>query len=393
MITKYKFYSLFIALFVMQGLNAQSLDAVFQSVMSNNRSLKTEQERNNSAKLYAGTGIAPANPEVEYGFFPGNTDAIGNKQVFGITQSIDFPTTYAYKNKIAEQTGLILDENYRLLMQDILLESWQAYVQGVYYNQYLKILNGRSDKAKQMLSFYQKKQANGDATQLEVNKARLFLINIQNRERLTAGKIRQNNEWLRELNGGSDISFNDDVFSNNPLEAWEVLWQKVDSLHPSLKQMEHQNNSAAYTHKLNRANGLPQIMVGYEREQVMNDVYGGVKAGLTIPLWQNKNQVKYAKANMDFVQAEWDNVKLKLEIDYHRRYIETEVLYGNLTELKTSLTEMNNEYLLSRSLELGQISIIEYFWEMDYFYLIEDNYLEIELSYQMAFARLYQYSL
>lgn len=48
--------------------------------------------------------------------------------------------------------------------------------------------------------------------------------------------------------------------------------------------------------KVSQAEGLPKIAVGYMGEFVGNENFQGISVGITIPLWQNKNRVKYARA-------------------------------------------------------------------------------------------------
>lgn len=60
---------------------------------------------------------------------------------------------------------------------------------------------------------------------------------------------------------------------------------------------------------------------------------------------------------------------------------------------KSTLMTINNIELLKKSLSLGEISSIEYFMEISYFYHIYDDYLAIEKEYHHAFAELYRYKL
>jgi outer membrane protein, heavy metal efflux system len=64
-----------------------------------------------------------------------------------------------------------------------------------------------------------------------------------------------------------------------------------------------------------------------------------------------------------------------------------------LEEYKNLMGTVDNAFLLDKALRLGQISTIEYFMELSYYYTAYDKYLHIEYEYQQAIAALYKYQL
>ena len=64
-----------------------------------------------------------------------------------------------------------------------------------------------------------------------------------------------------------------------------------------------------------------------------------------------------------------------------------------LNDYKSLFASLNSEYLLSKALQLGQITIIQYFQEESYYFSALDKYLQLELEYHRAIARLYKFQL
>ncbi|MBA3986127.1 MAG: hypothetical protein H0X63_06050 [Flavobacteriales bacterium] len=64
-----------------------------------------------------------------------------------------------------------------------------------------------------------------------------------------------------------------------------------------------------------------------------------------------------------------------------------------LSEYETLFDGLNTTELLDKSLTLGQISTIEYFMEMTYYYDALKNYLRTENEYHQTMAELYKYQL
>ncbi|KAA6308963.1 hypothetical protein EZS27_039465 [termite gut metagenome] len=47
---------------------------------------------------------------------------------------------------------------------------------------------------------------------------------------------------------------------------------------------------------MNQAMGLPSFLAGYMSEKVVGEHFQDITLGISIPLWENKNRVKQAKA-------------------------------------------------------------------------------------------------
>jgi len=81
-----------------------------------------------------------------------------------------------------------------------------------------------------------------------------------------------------------------------------------------------------------RSLSLPRMETGYHAQGILGQSYKGIHAGITVPLWENKNKVKAAKANLDYATAS----KLKQIIE-HR--FENKVYYDQLGVRLKSMRE------------------------------------------------------
>jgi hypothetical protein len=145
--------------------------------------------------------------------------------------------------------------------------------------------------------------------------------------------------------------------------------------------------------KVVKGMALPRMEAGYHSQAILGQKYQGAHLGISIPLWQNKNTIKTEKANLLFSD---------FKIAEHRteHFYENQQLYEKYSVLKTTLEEynkifssVNNTELLNKSLKAGNISSIEFFMELSYFYSSYDNYLKAENEYNQAIAALYKYQL
>ena len=388
-------YAFCFVLFVSINSNAQSnIDNVLLEIVKNNKSIQANQEYAKAKNLQYKTGITLQNPKVEYEYLNGSPSGAGNQTDFLVVQSFDFPTAYSKKQQVAElqieQTNFQLTASRR----DILLDAKQTCILLVYYNKKQVELENRLQNAEKLNSDYQKKLTNGEANILDANKAKLQLINLQNDMQFNSSQIKQANQKLTELNGGNPIKFNDIVYQTQTnLPEFISLMDSIELNSPTLKSLQQEEQINQKKVELSKAMALPKIAAGYRFQSILGQQYQGVHFGLTIPLWENKNTVKFQKA-----QTLFSEIRVEEHINQHHSEIQQlyekyQSLRITLTEYKQVLSTINNTELLEKALKLGEISSIQYFMEINYFYSSFDNYLQLEKEYNLVLAALYKFKL
>ena len=390
-----KYLALIAFIFIVSNIKAQnSVDNILSEIAKNNKSLIANQQYWEAKKLQYKTGLTLYNPSVEYEFLKGTPIGEGNQTDFLVLQSFDFPTTYIKKKQVADLQIVQVDFHLTAYRQDILLKAKQYCIDFIYFNKKQAELKKRLQNAEKLYNDYQKKLDKGDASSLDVNKAKLQLLNLQNDFRLNTSHIYQLNQKLTELNGGTTITFTDTVYSLIPsIPDFQTLESTIEANDPVLKSFQQQKEIRLKQVQLSKALTLPKMESGYRSQAILGQKYQGVHFGITIPMWENKNTVKLQKAEVLFS-------KLQVEQHKNQHYHEIQQLYEKYQNLKTTLEEyqqlitiLNNTELLDKALKLGEISSIQYFMEISYFYNSYDKYLQLEKEYHQVIAELYKYQL
>ncbi len=138
---------------------------------------------------------------------------------------------------------------------------------------------------------------------------------------------------------------------------------------------------------------LPKIEAGYRYQAILGEQYHGIHLGITIPLWENKNRVKFQEAQTLFSTVKIEDHKNQYYSKIQQLYEKYQNLNSTLIEYKQILDVDNNRELLDKSLRLGEISAIQYLMEINYFYSFFDKYLQLEKEYYLVIAELYKYQL
>lgn len=392
----YKLYILGLMLLGTLTTRAQSsIDQVLRSIETNNKSLQANTKMTDAQKLEAQTGKFLANPSVEWEQMWGNRNNPGSEYTLTVKQSLDFPTTYSNKNKLANLKANTIGFQSAAYRQQLLLNAKQTCIEIIYLRKQKSLLDERLANAETMFALYKKRFESGDANQLELNKIQLELLNAQNQSRLNKAALTAAEEQLRNLNGGKPITFDaTDYPAGEELINFDQLQAAFMDADPNLKSLTGNQEIANREVKLSRSLTLPKFDVGYKRNAASDHVASnGFMVGVSIPLFENKNTVKKTKAQAEFATASLEDNRLNLKTNLQQLYQQAEALQISRADYAKVLEQQGNIELLNKALNAGQLSVIDYFTELSTIYDSHQSYLDVEKEYHSILAQLYQYKL
>ncbi|MEQ2976240.1 TolC family protein [Butyricimonas faecihominis] len=372
-----------------------SIDQVLKSIETNNKSLQANTKMTDAQKLEAQTGKFLANPSVEWEQMWGNRNNPGSEYTLTVKQSLDFPTTYSNKNKLANLKANTIGFQSAAYRQQLLLNAKQTCIEIIYLRKQKSLLDERLANAETMFALYKKRFESGDANQLELNKIQLELLNAQNQSRLNKAALTAAEEQLRNFNGGNPITFDaTDYPTGEELINFDQLQAAFMEADPNLKSLTGDQEIANREVKLSRSLTLPKFDVGYKRNAAKDHVASnGFMVGVSIPLFENKNTVKKAKAQAEFATASLEDNRLNLKTNLQQLYQQAEALQISRADYAKVLEQQRNIELLNKALNAGQLSVIDYFTELSTIYDSHQSYLDVEKEYHSILAQLYQYKL
>ena len=372
-----------------------SIDQVLKSIETNNKSLQANTKMTDAQKLEAQTGKFLANPSVEWEQMWGNRNNPGSEYTLTVKQSLDFPTTYSNKNKLANLKANTIGFQSAAYRQQLLLNAKQTCIEIIYLRKQKSLLDERLANAETMFALYKKRFESGDANQLELNKIQLELLNAQNQSRLNKAALTAAEEQLRNFNGGNSITFDaTDYPAGEELINFHQLQAAFMEADPNLKSLTGDQEIANREVKLSRSLTLPKFDVGYKRNAAKDHVASnGFMVGVSIPLFENKNTVKKAKAQAEFATASLEDNRLNLKTNLQQLYQQAEALQISRADYAKVLEQQRNIELLNKALNAGQLSVIDYFTELTTIYDSHQSYLDVEKEYHSILAQLYQYKL
>jgi outer membrane protein TolC len=373
--------------------NMYAQPAVPEQIEQNNTILSALRKQSDAEKIANKTGIYPGNPEVEFHYLWGNRSALGDRVDFSATQTFDFPTTYYYKKKISDAQNRQVDLQYLIERKNILLEAQFTFIRLNYQTALSSEWEERLNQALRMVSAYQRKLDAGDASALDLNKAKINLLNVQKEYDSSVVEKELLEAELIRLNGGLPLDFPPDfppVLLPADFEQW--YREQADKNH-FLQYLRQETALSRETERLQRSLNLPKFSAGYMSEKVLTEQFQGITLGVSIPLWENKNTVKRIKARTQARQETESDARL-------RHYNETKALYKKALQLQKMAGDYkrnelpdNTTSLLKKALEAGEISLIDYLFEWGVYFEWASNRLEIERDLRLTSTELMQWEM
>lgn len=358
-----------------------------QTIAEHSSRIRAARAECEAAVAESRTGLTPEDPEVGFDYLWGiDSDA---RTDVSVSQSFDFPTLYARRRALASAQRDVafrgLDNETRSLM----LEAMTALVDAVGCNAQVEICRSRLDNADKAVSAMERLVQTGQATRLELNKARINRAGAwESLERALLEKEKAA-AALAALNGGESLGFDYSVFPDVAMPLDFDAWINGEGgMSPLLDALEAEGAVATQELRVARAEGLPKLSVGYMSEYQGGGSLQGVSVGVSLPLWQNRNAVKAAQARRVAADERLYDARLTRLSQLRALYDEASSLRRIELEYARLAKESDNTALLAKALNEGEMSLHDYLDECTQAFDVAERLLSIRRDYQLALAKL-----
>lgn len=368
-----------------------SIDRIMRTIESNNKELKANAQLVSAQKLETRTDNNLPDPSLSYSHLWGGKDKNETIGELVVSQSFDFPSLYATRNKLNRLKAQAFDSQADVARQSILLQAKEVCLDIIMLRRQKQLLDEHLNNAEELAKIYAKRLETGDVNVLKTNKINLELLNIKTEVSQNNTALNNKIQELTALNGNIPIVFEENNYPSAPFpNDLQALRSELLATDRSILAL---NNESAVAHKqisVNKSQWLPKLEVGYRRNTETGTPFNGVVVGFSFPLFENRNKVKVAKAQALNVDLQKENVVLQTESELTQLYREAEMLHSSMVEYQKLFQEQQDLQLLRKALSGKQINIIEYFVEVAVIYQSKQKYLQLENQYQKTMAEIYK---
>ncbi|HCN37664.1 MAG TPA: hypothetical protein DIS94_08145 [Bacteroidetes bacterium] len=370
------------------------INKVLKGIESNNKLIKSGADYVNAKKMEFRTGLTPYDPEVSFDYLFGTPKELGNRSEFMINFTFDFPTIYGKKSFLSDLKSENIIYESTALKQKILLEAKLICIELIYLNKREIELKTRLNDAEQLYEFFKIKLEKGEGNMIDVNKAKLQMMNALSDFELNESERIKSLNKLNDLNGGIPVIFADAEYPTQPqLPVLAEIEKRMETADPELISLDYRLKISKQEIEINKDLRLPKLSFGYRYESLLSEKFNGFHVGITLPFWENNNIVKTKELESVYALSQIDAYKTHLKFETKELFEKNEILRKILIQNKEDLSTLNNIELLKKSLLFGEISSIDYLMELTYYYSIKDKIDLLEKEFYEVQAKLYKFEL
>ncbi|MBD3630989.1 TolC family protein [Cyclobacterium sp.] len=371
-----------------------SIEGILKMVEQNNQELKALSEYVESKRLELQSGNNLPDPQLGAYYLPFGEHNRGDYTEFQISQSFEFPTVYSARGSLIDQKSAQLELDYQAKRQDILAEAKNHCLNLIYLNKRLDTEMLRVEQAKQVFDQVQELYEKEQVGILELNKAKVAWMQEQFTIQQIESDVKNTLLQLVNLNGGNELSFTQGEYSASlALAAKDAVWQEKQVQDPVMKQLNQQEAIAQQSLNLAKNKSFPNLTAGYNSQGVAGERFSGIYAGVTIPLWSNRNKVKAAQSQLDFQQSFSSSKTLQAYAFFEKQFNDYEIMLSKFQEYEATLTGLNSDKLLLQAYLLGELSFIEYYMELQFYRQAYDAMLGMQYQLYISQNQLLKHQL
>lgn len=375
--------------------NAQNYDELIREVISSNPEIAISTASNRSELMSIKSENNLPDPELEFEHQWGQHN-IGNKWAISLSQSFEWPGTYNVRSNAFKTTSKAIAYLDRSNYIDKQLEIKLLFIDIVNIHKNMALTNEVMEHMSQLKAKYHQGYELGEVSLLDVNKIDIEHIAISRKYNDLEIQLNTLKSSLSAIAGGNDCSNIISKLTEYPqdkLLSEEEYTKLIAETDPQLSYSSLMAQAQALNLKAAKLGMMPGFSLGYIHNYELGERFNGLKIGISLPLFSTKNKTKAAQ----FLQESYDLQTTALHVNkltsmYSER---TNIVRLNreIQQSKPIFEKSDNLLLLKKALDGGEISLLNYLQEVNYFLSAQQDYMNIVYQYHYALARLNKYTL
>lgn len=370
-----------------------NFNRIVSAIFSNNPDVYAARAESEAEKASLATENNLSDPEIEFDHQWGS-QGIGNKWSIGISQSFEWPGVYHMRARQTQSSSMAINYLEKAKMSTLRLEITSGLINLIYDRQKLQLYESMLSRIDSLIDIYRRGAELGEISRLDINKLRIERIAANRRVNEAAIALTATTTNLTRLNGGNDCSAlieTLDIYPCGDLAPREVYVRYAIINNPEIRYNTALGNAEQLREQTLRRSRFPGFSIGYSHDYEIGDHFNGIRIGLTLPLFSNRKKIAASTERQRMIQAENDAMEIAARAQISADYDCVIRLDREISQYKEVIDDDENKRLLGIALNAGQISLIDYFLQVNYFLEAHSDYIEIQRQRALAMARLRQW--
>lgn len=376
-----------LAKFSMAQVN--SLDQILAQIEQNNPKLNAYSNLVEAEMLELESSNQLSNPELSAYYLPFGEHSGGDYLEYEISQTIEFPSVYLARNSLINSRKQKLELEYQQKRKAILFLAKTLGLKLIYCNKRIELEQSRRQNAELLFNQIKEQFEKDQVNILDYNKAQIHWLQQQ----FQVAQLEKEREALmmelRHLNGDlalqAELKDFDEALT---LVSFDSLWMQFRSADLDLQIVEQERQMSKDNYRLAKQKLWPDLTAGYNSQGIAGERYSGLYAGLSIPIWQARKKLKIASVQAIYQDQASEVLMHEKKSHFSAAYYKYRLGLEQFRRYESSLGQINSEDLLLKAYELGQLSFLEYYMDLQFYRDAKDKYLEMQFQLQIAKSEL-----
>ncbi len=364
-----------------------SLGKALELAMENNKKIQASNQYVTQNQQLQKTSFNLDKTSIYYSFDQNNI-APNNLalNVFGINQSIRFPSFYSAQKKVLETQTDLAKSQLGMNEQMVKKEVTASYQSVLFWREMTKNYSYLDSIYRQFSNAAKRKFDTGESNNLEMLTAQtkqkeieLLLISSQSNYEKS---LRQLNAWIQDLQTYSALDSEFNTLTINTLDT---------ASNASTKYYQYQKVLAEQFLQLQKRNALPDIQLGVfqgvNRGPTPNN-YFGIQAGIAVPLFYgaDKARIQAAKTGVVLQEKELENQKTQLLAKYETLLLDASTYLQGVDYYDSFGKNLATETLINanKAYQAGEIDFLQYTQLLENANSIKISYLQNIYYYNLT---------
>lgn len=387
-----------IIIFAVAALAAASASArtlsqaeAIDTIISNNsrlKALRANAEADYQNDIYEAKRLS--DPEVEFEHLWGPDD--NKKWNIGVSQSFDWPGAYGKRARAAESRRLAWTYRYNAEELSLRTSAKEAFAMGVYARRRLDLLQRVYENMDSLRSCITTGYRDGQLTILDVKKIELELYGLRARIADVSQENAQAGAELAALNNGNALDADFGAYPAEPMYDLSRYLEYASSANPDVTAAEATAKSARLEADAVAASSMPGFTVGYRHAFEEEQHFNGFAIGVSLPVYSRSRAVKAAKLRATASGFDAAEASASARSAVTAAYSVAEKRRNALSELNDVTLDESYPRLLLMAYKGGQINVITYIQELNYYLSARETRLDAEYQLRLALITLNKYN-
>ena len=373
------------------GARTLSQAEAIDTIIGNNtrlKALRANAEADYQSDLYEAKRLN--DPEVEFEHLWGPDD--NKKWNIGVSQSFDWPGAYGKRIRTAESRRQAWTYRYAAEELSLRTSAKEAFAMGVYARRRLDLLQRVYENMDSLRNYITTGYRDGQLTILDVKKIQLELYGLRARIADVSQESMQAGAELAALNDGNALDADFGAYPAEPMYDLSRYLEYASSANPNVTAAEATAKSARLEADAVAASRMPGFTVGYRHAFEEEQHFNGFAIGVSLPVYSRSRAVKAAKLRATASGFDAAEASASARSAVTAAYSVADKRRNALSELNDVTLDESYPRLLLMAYKGGQINVITYIQELNYYLSARETRLDAEYQLRLALITLNKYN-